>query len=137
MTATVSRFEFAQPAGLEALPRPTGWRVMVAMKPVENKSAGGILLPDRHLDQQQAVATVGYVISSGPQAYMRDDTGNQAWAGPSDQVLVAKYAGQRHDVTIAGQKIELRILNDDEIQGVFPPGEVPDWVTALLTQAGA
>lgn len=138
MTAptTVSRFEFAHPAGLEAIPCPTGWRVMVAMRPVETKSAGGILLPDRHLDQQQAVATVGYIVSSGPAAYNRDELGGQDWCRPGDQVLVAKYAGQRHDVSVDGQKVELRIINDDEVQGVFPGAEPPDWVAALINRVG-
>ena len=136
MTATVSRFEFAQPAGLEAIPRPTGWRVMVAMRPVENKSAGGILLPDKHLDQQQAVATVGYVVALGPTAYDRPEVGS-VWVQSGNQVLTAKYAGQRHDVTIDGQKVELRIINDDEVQGVFPDAEAPGWVTALINRVGA
>lgn len=135
MTATVSRFEFAQPAGLEAIPAPLGWRVMIAMRPVENRTAGGILLPDRHLDQQQAVATVGYVIALGPSAYDRPELGYR-WVAVGDSVLTAKYAGQRHDVTIDGIRIELRILNDDEIQAVFPPGEQPAWVKTLIEAVG-
>lgn len=138
MTATTcSRFEFAQPPGLEAIPSPTGWRIMVAMRPVENKSAGGILLPDRHLDHQQAVATVGFVVSVGPAAYNRDEVGGYPWVREGDQVLVAKYAGQRHDVTLEGQKVELRIINDDEVQGVFPSAEPPEWVSALIKRVGA
>lgn len=140
---TALDFEVTRPKALTEIPQPCGWRVLVAMVPVETKSAGGILLPDSHLDQKQAVATVGYVIAIGRQAYQRADTGEIPWAQPGDKVLVAKYAGQRHDIKADGQTIELRIINDDEIQAVFPdtvgvlddPAELPAWVSSLLKSA--
>lgn len=141
MTATA--FEVSRPKALTEIPQPCGWRVLVAMEPVETRSAGGILLPDSHLDQKQAVATIGYVIAVGPQAYKRADTGEIPWVSGGDKVLVAKYAGQRHDVKILHQSFELRIINDDEIQAVFPteydhddvPVELPSWVSYLLKSA--
>jgi co-chaperonin GroES (HSP10) len=140
---TALAFEATRPKTLTEIPRPCGWRVLVAMEPVEIKSSGGILLPDSHLDQKQAVATVGYVISLGQQAYRRADTGTVPWTIPGDRVLVAKYAGQRHDIKILHQSFELRIINDDEVQAVFlaegnaggAPGELPSWVTYLLQSA--
>lgn len=134
MTTTLD-FELPRPKALTEIPQPCGWRVLVAMVPVEIKTAGGILLPDSHLDQKQAVATTGYVIALGAQAYQRDDTGFQAWAAPGDKVLVAKYAGQRHDIRVGSGNVELRLINDDEIQAVFPPQDkTPDWVVELLAQ---
>lgn len=141
MTATA--FEVSRPKALTEIPRPCGWRVLVAMVPVETKSAGGILLPDSHLDQKQAVATVGYVLALGPRAYGREDTGREPWAVEGNRVLVAKYAGQRHDIKVDGQSFELRIINDDEIQAVFPieydrddvPVDLPSWVMTLLKSA--
>lgn len=127
-------YEAARPKSLTEMPRPCGWRVLVAMVPVETRSAGGILLPDSHLDQKQAVATVGYVISIGPQAYRREDTGFGPWVCPGHRVLVAKYAGQRHDARVGAQSIELRIINDDEVQAVFPDREPPDWVVDLVAE---
>jgi co-chaperonin GroES (HSP10) len=141
---TALAFEASRPKALTEIPRPCGWRVLVAMVPVEQRSSGGILLPDSHLDQKQAVATTGYVIAVGPQAYKRPDTGEIPWADPGDKVLVAKYAGQRHDIKSDARAIELRIINDDEIQAVFPighdhgggvPAELPSWVMALLKSA--
>jgi chaperonin GroES len=137
---TALGFEVTRPKTLTDIPQPCGWRVLVAMEPVEQRSAGGILLPDSHLDQKQAIATVGYVIAIGPRAYRREDTGNVPWAVQGDRVLVAKYAGQRHDIKIVHQSFELRIINDDEIQAVFPdtrgalddPAELPSWVSYLL-----
>jgi chaperonin GroES len=137
---TALAFEVSRPKALTEIPRPCGWRVLVAMEPVETKTAGGILLPDHHLDQKQAVATTGYVLSIGPHAYSRDDTGFGPWVSRGDRVLVAKYAGQRHDVKVDGQSFELRIINDDEIQALFEtqfdrddvPVEDPAWVSVLL-----
>jgi co-chaperonin GroES (HSP10) len=142
---TALAFEATRPKALTEIPQPCGWRVLVAMEPVETKSAGGILLPDQLLDQKQAVATVGYVISIGPQAYQREDTGFGPWVRPGDRVLVAKYAGQRHDIKVLHQSFELRIINDDEVQAVFPveydyaegvPAKLPSWVTYFLQSAG-
>lgn len=141
---TALAFEASRPKSLTEIPQPCGWRVLVAMVPVEQRSAGGILLPDSHLDQKQAIATTGYVIFLGPQAYRREDTGLEPWVRPGDRVLVAKYAGQRHDIKVEGQSFELRILNDDEIQAVFPiehdyergvPTDLPSWVSYLLKSA--
>lgn len=135
---TALEFETARPKTLLEIPRPCGWRVLVAMTPVETKSAGGILLPDSHLDQKQAVATVGYVITLGPQAYQRADTGLEAWATSGDRVLVAKYAGQRYDAKVRGETVELRLVNDDEIQAVLEDaGEnTPEWVVNLIRKSG-
>lgn len=129
-------FEATRPKSLTEIPRPCGWRVLVAMVPVETKSAGGILLPDQLLDQKQAVATVGYVVAVGPQAYKRADTGEIPWVVPGDKVLVAKYAGQRHDARTTGQPIELRIINDDEIQAICEDAgpDTPEWVVSLVRQ---
>jgi len=135
---TTLDFEIAKPKALPQIPKPCGWRVLIAMVPVENKSAGGILLPDSHLDQKQAVATIGYVISLGSQAYQRDDTGNQAWVRPGDCVLVAKYAGQRHDAKVKGESVELRLINDDEVQAVLQDAgeDTPSWVLDLIQKSG-
>jgi len=135
---TTLDFEIAKPKALPQIPKPCGWRVLVAMVPVENKSAGGILLPDSHLDQKQAVATIGYVIAVGPQAYQRDDTGREAWVVPGDCVLVAKYSGQRHDAKIRDQMVEFRLINDDEVQGILDDAgkDTPAWVVDLVHKAG-
>jgi co-chaperonin GroES (HSP10) len=133
---TALGFEASRPKALTEIPQPCGWRVLVAMLPVETKSAGGILLPDSHLDKTQAVATVGYIIALGPQAYQRADTGLKPWVFPGNRVLVAKYAGQRHDTRAGSGNVELRIINDDEVQAVFSPsGEAPDWVADLIAAA--
>jgi co-chaperonin GroES (HSP10) len=136
---TALAFETAQPKPLFEIPKPCGWRVLVAMTPVETKSAGGILLPDSHLDQKQAVATVGYVVALGPQAYRRVDTGTVPWAIPGDRVLVAKYAGQRYDAKVHGETVELRLVNDDEIQAVLEDAgkNTPEWVVNLIHKSGA
>jgi co-chaperonin GroES (HSP10) len=132
---TALAFEVSRPKALTEIPQPCGWRVLVAMVPVEQRSSGGILLPDSHLDQKQAVATVGYVLALGPQAYKRADTGLEPWVISGDRVLVAKYAGQRHDTKFNGQSVELRIINDDEVQAVFPEGDYrPDWLVDLLNE---
>lgn len=130
---TTTPFEGPQAAALKDLPLPLGWRVLVAMKPVETKTAGGIILVDT--ESKQAVATEAFVVAAGPQAYTRDDMGGTPWVYPGDRVLVAKYAGQRHDVKIDGETHEFRILNDDEIQAKLAPIQPPAFVDGAIDAA--
>lgn len=136
MDTTVSRFEVHVADRLTRVPIPLGWRVLIAMRPVETTTKGGIILPDQHLDAKQTVATVGYVVSLGPTAYQREEMGYRRWVAPGDTVLVAKYAGQRHDTKVDGQIVELRLINDDEVQAVFADENPPAWLSLLIAAAG-
>lgn len=99
------------------LPVPTGYRILVALPALDEKSAGGIIKPDQYLDLERVASIIALVISLGPDAYgdkTKFPTG--AWCKQGDWVLIRSYAGTRF--TIKGQ--EYRLLNDDTIDGVVP-----------------
>lgn len=99
------------------LPAPTGYRVLVALPTVEEKSKGGIIKPDQYLDLERVASIVAMVVSLGPDAY--GDTAkfpNGAWCKQGDWVMIRSYAGTRF--TINGQ--EYRLINDDTIDAVVP-----------------
>jgi co-chaperonin GroES (HSP10) len=97
------------------LPKPSGYRLLLAMPGVKEKTDGGILLSDSHKHQEQVAATVGFVVSMGPDAY-KDSAKfpNGPWCKEGDWVICRTYSGTR--VKIHGQ--EFRFVNDDTIDGV-------------------
>jgi len=100
-----------------ALPKPCGFKLLLALPEVE-ETHNGLLLKARetvHIEQQTTV--VALVLDVGPDAYkdpVRFPSG--AWCKPGDYVLIGPYRGQRF--TVYGR--EYRLLNDDCIEGVVP-----------------
>jgi len=51
--------------------KPLGNMVLIKAKKIEEKTSGGIILPEEHQDKQQAVEQTGEIISFGPTAFKR------------------------------------------------------------------
>ena len=95
--------------------RPLHDRVVVRRIDAEEKSAGGIIIPDTAKEKPQQ----GEVVAVGPGA--RDDAGKlvplDVKAG--DRVLFGKWSGT--EVKIDGE--ELLIMKESDIMGVLDPSE--------------
>lgn len=91
--------------------RPLHDRVVLRRLGSEEKSAGGIIIPDTAQEKPQE----GQVISVGPG--VRDDDGNYAALDvkKGDRVLFGKYGGT--EVKIDGE--ELLIVNESDILGII------------------
>jgi len=90
---------------------PTGGHLLVYPDKVEEKTAGGIFLPQETRDKEQQAATIGTLVAIGPGAWADIDDGF-AWADIGDKVSYAKYAG----VSMKGQDGEFYVLiNDNDI----------------------
>jgi|TARA_R100000900_G_scaffold88917_1_gene69292 co-chaperonin GroES (HSP10) len=98
------------------LPKPVGYRVLVAMPKVEEAFEGSELLKSvttKH--QEQVMSIIGLVIDAGEQAYSDVDrfpTG--PWCEVGDYVMFRANTGTRF--TIEG--LEYRLMNDDSIEAV-------------------
>jgi|TARA_B110000285_G_C15115661_1_gene613897 co-chaperonin GroES (HSP10) len=98
------------------LPKPVGYRVLVAMPKVEEAFEGSELLKSvttKH--QEQVMSIIGLVIDVGDQAYSDEDrfpTG--PWCKQGDYVMFRANTGTRF--TIEG--LEYRLMNDDSIEAV-------------------
>ncbi len=70
------------------------------------------------MDAQRHLAQIAKVVAQGPEAYKdsKDRTFYSRWCNIGDYVMFSKYAGSR--MMIDG--IELRLINDDEVQAVVP-----------------
>jgi chaperonin GroES len=91
--------------------RPLHDRVVVARIDAEQKSAGGIIIPDTAKEKPQQ----GEIIAVGPGE--RDDTGERVplTVKPGDRVLFGKWSGT--EVKIDGK--ELLIMKESDIMGVL------------------
>lgn len=75
---------------------PLGDRVFVKVSPSEEKTAGGILLPDTAKEKPQ----VGEVVAVGPGKRNDDGSRSPLEVKVGDKVLYSKYAGT--DVKLGG-----------------------------------
>jgi chaperonin GroES len=95
--------------------RPLGDRVVVRRVQEEQKTAGGIIIPDTAQEKPQE----GEVISVGPGAL--DDSGKRVApeVKAGQRVLFGKYSGT--EVKIDGE--ELLIMKESDIMGIIEPGK--------------
>lgn len=87
--------------------RPLEDRVVIQQIEAEEKTAGGIVLPDTAKEKPQR----GRVLAVGPGKLL--DNGNRAEIGlkEGDEVLFGKYSGT--DIKVEGQ--EIKILRETDI----------------------
>lgn len=71
-----------------------GHHVLVQVPEVEQKTKGGLFLPDQVRQSEQRNAELGVVIEVGPTAWMAEGLGGTPWAKAGDKVWFAKYAGK-------------------------------------------
>lgn len=104
------------------LPAPAGYRLLIALNEIPERTRGGIIIPDATKDAERAAGVTGRVVAMGPDAYTDTDKfPSGPWCKLGDNVLFGKYAGARFKY----QDVEHRMLNDDEIMGVVPdPAQV-------------
>ena len=107
------------------LPKPVGYRLLIALPEIEEKFNGLILKADTTKNAEQILSMVGVVLDMGEQAYTDPDrfpTG--PWCKLGDFVVFRANTGTRFKV---GNQ-ELRLLNDDSIEAVV---EDPSVVTRV------
>ena len=69
--------------------KPLGDRVFVKVSPSEEKTAGGILLPDTAKEKPQ----IGEIVATGPGKRNDDGSRSETEVKIGDKVLYSKYAG--------------------------------------------
>jgi co-chaperonin GroES (HSP10) len=97
------------------LPEPTGYRILIALPEINEKTEGGVFMPDSLRSAEETASILGFVVKLGPAAYgdaSRFPDG--PWCKEGDFVLFRSYSGTRFK--IYGK--EFRIINDDTVEGV-------------------
>jgi len=90
--------------------KPLDDRVVVQPTEAENKTPGGIVLPDSAKEKPQ----MGKVIAVGPGKILDNGSRGKMDVKKNDQVIYGKYSGS--DIEIDGK--ELKILRTSEILGI-------------------
>lgn len=101
--------------GAKQLPEPKGFKLLIALPELEEKTDGGIYLPEQVRNTEALATVVGFVLKAGDLAYQDDKkfpTG--AWCKEGDWVLFRAYSGTR--IKIHGR--EFRLINDDMVEAV-------------------
>ena len=97
------------------LPEPTGYRLLIALPEIDEKTQGGVIMPDGLIKDESTASIIGFVLKIGPDAYSdKERFPNGAWCKEGDFVIFRSYSGTRFKV--AGK--EFRLINDDTVEGV-------------------
>lgn len=89
---------------------PFDVKVLVKPDPVEEKTAGGIILADALRDKQKYAATKAVLVAVGPNAFK--DWGSNAAPKVGDRVLYAQYSGKTHK---GADGADYSIMNDEDL----------------------
>jgi len=101
---------------LEALiPKPVGYRLLIALPNVEETFTSGILKAATTLHEDYVLSTIGLVLELGEQAYTdKDRFPNGPWCKQGDYVMFRANTGTRFKVGTQ----EYRLMNDDSIEAI-------------------
>ena len=90
--------------------RPLDDGVVIKQSDAEEKTAGGIFLPDAAKEKPQ----IGKIIAAGPGKILDNGKRSKMSVKKNDEVLYAKYTG--NDIEIDGEKYV--ILRESDILGI-------------------
>lgn len=92
---------------------PTGYRVLIKPDPLEDKSAGGILIV--HSDERlaRAATQTGVLVAIGKTAWADSQV---PWCEVGDHVVYAKYAGKV--IVDPDTDEEYLVVNDEDILAI-------------------
>ena len=90
--------------------KPLDDRIVIKQSEAEEKTIGGIILPDTAKEKPQ----LGTVVAMGPGKLLDDGKRNKMSVKVKDEVIYAKYIG--NDIEIDGEKYV--ILQESDILGI-------------------
>jgi co-chaperonin GroES (HSP10) len=97
------------------LPEPTGYRLLIAIPEVSEKTEGGVFMPDQLKKAEETASIIGFVVKAGPEAYGDESKfPGGPWCKEGDFVIFRSYSGTRFKVL--GK--EFRLINDDTVEAV-------------------
>jgi len=97
------------------LPDPCGYKILVSLPKIEEKYDSGLVKADSVVRNDEIATVIGFVIKMGPDCYKdKDKFPTGPYCKEGDFVLMRAYAGTRFKL----HNVELRLMNDDSIEGV-------------------
>ena len=97
------------------MPKPVGYKLLIALPKVENTFASGLIKADKTMHEEYILTVTGLVLDMGTQAYADKDRYPEGpWCKAGDYVIFRANTGTR--IKVNG--IEYRLINDDSIDAV-------------------
>ena len=97
------------------MPQPKGYKLLISPVEVDEKTEGGVYMPDALRDAEGIASIIGFVVSMGSDAYKdKDKFPNGAYCKEGDFVIFRSYSGTRFKI----HSQEFRLINDDTVEAV-------------------
>ena len=97
------------------LPEPKGYKLLIAIPKLEEKTQGGVIIPDKLKGLEQTASIIGLVIALGEAAYKdAEKFPDGPYCKEGDFVIFRSYSGTRFKV----ESEEFRLINDDSVEAV-------------------
>ena len=104
-----------EPSFATQLPDPAGFKLLIALPEVEEKTEGGIVIPEERRIAESTASIIGYVMKMGTQAYADEKRFPKGpWCKQGDWIVMRAYSGTR--ILVQGK--EFRLINDDSVEAV-------------------
>ena len=116
MTEAAIAVEFTEEEFEAQLPKPVGYRVLVALPSIEDTFDGSDLIKANTTKHHEYIMSIiGVVVAMGDEAYGdKERFSSGPWCKQGDYVMFRANTGTRF--TVNGQ--EYRLMNDDSIEAV-------------------
>ena len=97
------------------LPKPTGYKLLIALPDPEEKTEGGIIKASQTLQAEEIGSIVGFVLEMGPDAYQSSERfPSGPYCKKGDWIMMRSYSGTRFKV----HGKEFRLINDDSVEAI-------------------
>ena len=95
---------------------PMGYNVLVALDVIEEKTAGGIILPEKHTERENSASEKGRIVHVSDMAFTGGDWTGCETPNPGDVVLFQRYAGTE---TEGSDGRKYRIIADTDLKAII------------------
>ncbi len=96
--------------------RPMGYNVLVAVDVVEEVTAGGIILPGKHVERESSASERGLIVAKSQMAFKGGDWDGVPTPEVGHAVLFQRYAGTEFE---GADKRKYRIIADADLKGIY------------------
>jgi len=93
---------------------PIGPHLLIAMEQTEEKTPGGIIIPEKVKDQKDIASTKAKIIAMGSEAFLEYNKG-APMPEPGDYVITARYCG----IIVDTEQKNHKICTDEDVIAVI------------------
>jgi len=104
-----------EPKVASQMPKPKGYKLLISPVQIDEKTEGGVYVPDALRDAEGIASIIGFVVKVGDDAYKdKEKFPNGAYCKEGDFVIFRSYSGTRFKI----HNEEFRLINDDTVEAV-------------------